>query len=145
MSYARGLGRAFYAPDTDPALPSDIAARVVGIVGLDNAAVLEPMISRRNPLASLSLSPQIGNGPNGSGLDPRDIKTAYNLIGLTVNGVSGGTILDGTGQTLGLFELDGYLASDIQTYETQYSLPTVTLQNVLLDGATGVPGTQDPL
>src|SRR5262249_33656501 len=50
-----------------------------------------------------------------------------------------GTTLNGSGQTLGLFELDGYTASDVTNYENFFSLPHVTLQNVLVDGFSGIP------
>lgn len=70
-----------------------------------------------------------GSGPAG-GLSPTDIRTAYNVP----------TAVDGTGQTLGLFELDGYAMSDITAYEQQFSLPNVTLQNVLIDNASGTAG-----
>jgi kumamolisin len=75
--------------------------------------------------------PHLGSGPSG-GYAPADIKTAYNL-----NSAS----LTGSGQTLGLFELDGYTASDITAYETYFSLPKVTLQNVLVDTAKGTAGS----
>jgi subtilase family serine protease len=35
--------------------------------------------------------------------------------------------------------LDAYDPSDITTYERQYHLPSVTLQNVLVDGGPGLP------
>ncbi|HUE37549.1 MAG TPA: S53 family peptidase, partial [Candidatus Acidoferrum sp.] len=37
------------------------------------------------------------------------------------------------GQTVGLFEMDGYKPSDVTAYEAQASLPNVTLTNVFLD------------
>jgi kumamolisin len=46
----------------------------------------------------------------------------------------------GAGQTLALFELDGYTASDISAYESTYGLPNVPLENVLVDSATGGAG-----
>ncbi|HZQ47205.1 MAG TPA: proprotein convertase P-domain-containing protein, partial [Verrucomicrobiae bacterium] len=50
-----------------------------------------------------------------------------------------GTVLTGAGQTVGLFQFDGYLQSDILAYEALAGLPNVPLQNVLLDGYNGVP------
>jgi subtilase family serine protease len=49
--------------------------------------------------------------------------------------------VDGTGQTLGLFELSGYTAADISGYESYYHLPAVPLQNVLVHGFPGNPGS----
>ena len=50
-----------------------------------------------------------------------------------------GVTLDGSGQTVGLLQFDGYHASDITDYETPAGLPAVTLTNVLLDGFDGTP------
>jgi subtilase family serine protease len=45
--------------------------------------------------------------------------------------------LEGTGQSVGLFELDGYTLSDVQTYFTNVGEPlNVTINNVLVDGAS---------
>ena len=47
--------------------------------------------------------------------------------------------LNGSGQIVGLLQFDGYTASDITYYENQAGLPSITLSNVLIDGATGNP------
>ena len=47
--------------------------------------------------------------------------------------------LDGSGQIVGLLQFDGYTASDITYYESNAGLPSVTLSNVLIDGASGGP------
>ena len=49
------------------------------------------------------------------------------------------TTLNGSGQIVGLLQFDGYTASDITYYENQAGLPNVTLTNVLIDGASGLP------
>ena len=49
------------------------------------------------------------------------------------------TALDWLGQTVGLLQFDGYTASDITYYESLAGLPSVTLTNVLIDGASGRP------
>jgi len=59
----------------------------------------------------------------------KDFRAAY-LPGVT---------LTGAGQTVGLLEFDGYYASDISTYESAAGLPSVPLQNVLLDSFKGSP------
>ena len=74
------------------------------------------------------------SGPNG-GLSPSDVRTAYNIQSLTSAGV------DGSGQILGLFELDGYNPSDISAYESYFKIPQITLQNILVDGASGSAGS----
>ena len=133
-------GRVFRAPDSNPAIPAALAGKLQGVVGLDTATVWHPHNIRKtiDPLAflnqpvDLSFHPNVtGSGPNG-GLSPSDIKTAYNLNSVTQNG---------SGQTLGLFELDGYKATDITGYESKFSLPAVPLQNVLVDGSKGTAGS----
>ena len=85
------------------------------------------MLQRLEPLAES----EHGTGPFG-GFDPNDIKTAYDLKGVAETGA---------GQTLALVEFDGYTASDISTYASHYSItPEVPLQNILIDGFSGVSG-----
>ncbi len=132
-------GRYFYAPDSDPKIPASLASVLSGVVGLDNVSVRRPhyrVLTPRDPSVPVALQPfvlprQTGSGPGG-GLSPSDIKTAYNLSGVTQTG---------SGQTLGLFELDGYKASDITKYESQFGLPAAALQNVLVDGYNGAAGS----
>ena len=71
-------------------------------------------------------SPMTGTGQQG-GYAPADLRTAYNVP------ETGG----GAGQTLAVFELDGYIASDITAYENAFGIPNVPLQNVLVDGSDG--------
>ena len=134
-------GRQFHAPDAEPVVPAALAPLLTGVIGLDDSAVWHPHFERlasnlppvchrpaaRSVFDAVTpdvLPSQTGSGPGG-GLTPADIKTAYNL-----NGVA----LTGTGQTLAVFELDGYHATDITAYEKAYGLPNVTLQNVIVDG-----------
>jgi subtilase family serine protease len=133
-------GRLFRAPDAAPGIPAALSGKLQGVVGLDEAAVWRPHY-RLGPMPAgggifadafgggQGWTPFGGSGPGG-GLSPGDIKTAYSLSATTLNG---------SGQTLGLFELDGYTASDITGYENFFSLPHVPLQNVLVDGVSGIP------
>ena len=123
--YVNASGCEFYAPDAGPALPAGLAGRVSAVVGLDNALRLH---SHLHP----ALKGRDGSGPQG-GLTPTDIATAYSLP--TTAG------LTGAGQTIALYELDGYTRSDITAYESAYGLPAVPLQNVLVDGADGSAGS----
>ena len=54
-----------------------------------------------------------------------------------------GTLLNGTGQSVALLELDGYDASDIASYESLAGLPNVTLTNILIDSFSGAPSSDD--
>jgi subtilase family serine protease len=125
-------GRIFYAPDNDPEVPDFIAGRITGVIGLDNAAVWHThnhVVDKAQTAHELPY--QIGTGPGG-GLTPSDIKTAYNLNSVPINGA---------GQILGLFELDGYNASDVASYVSYFGLPSVPIQNVLVDGFSGRAGS----
>ena len=129
-------GRRFYAPDAEPRVPATLVGALHGVVGLDNAGVWKshrrvPVDLAYSSLFKSSAQPQqTGSGPGG-GLTPSDIKKAYNLAG---------TGLTGAGQTLALFELDGYTASDITAYETYYGLPAVPLQTIPIDNFAGPLG-----
>ena len=130
--YEAPSGREFYAPDAEPEVPDFIASRLVGVIGLENAN-LRHTYSHFRPAeeAPHATAHQLGSGPGG-GLTPSDIVSAYNLGGVTANG---------SGQTLALFELDGYNLSDITAYAEFYGLSSVQLQTVLLDGFSGRAGS----
>ena len=115
------------------ALPQQIASRITGIVGFDGANRWHSHAQAVLPQMTQFLQPyQIGSGPSG-GLTPNDIKAAYGL-NLTTR--------TGSGQTIALFELDGYLPSDIAAYESAYGLPAATVQPVLMDGFSGAAGKE---
>jgi kumamolisin len=115
-------GRNVFAPAYELQVPAGSPIR--GVHGLHNLTEWKAHSrpSERGP------SPE-GSSPTG-GLGPIEIRTAYQ----TPSGVTG------AGQTLALFELDGYTASDIAGYNQTFGLPNVPLQNVLVSGATGAPG-----
>ncbi len=136
MNYQAPDGHLFFAPHAEPTVPESIASRLSGIVGLESAAVWRShaVLRQGNPFQLLrpdAYSPHGGSG-SGGGYTPSDIKTAYNL---------NGTGLTGTGQSLALFELDGYRASDITAYENAFGLTHTPLQNVLVDGFAGGAGS----
>lgn len=118
--------RTFYAPDVDPSF--DLGVPVLRISGLDNYSLPHPNFHLVPAGKSQTAKPNAGSGPDGSyaGYDFRD---AY----------APDTTLTGSGQTMGLLQFDGYSTNDINYYETQAGLPSVTLSNVLLDGASGLP------
>jgi subtilase family serine protease len=120
--------REFYAPDTEPFL--DQAVPILHISGLDNYALPQPR-SRVKPLdAMYNVSPQTGSGPSGT-YRGNDFRAAY----------APGVSLTGSGQAIGMLEFDGYNATDIAAYVSQAGLPTVLLQNVLIDGYSGAAGS----
>jgi subtilase family serine protease len=120
--------RTFFAPDTDPAI--EAALPLVYIGGLDDYSQPRPQNLRRALMKPSAMpAPQvIGSGPNGI-LAGFDYRAAY----------VPGTTLTGAGQSVGLVEFDGYYAGDIPAYETDAGVPSVPLQNILLDGFSGTP------
>ncbi|MBU5615405.1 protease pro-enzyme activation domain-containing protein [Geomonas azotofigens] len=130
--YQAHSGHTFVAPDSDPGVPSAIAGRISGMVGLDSAGVWHTH-SHSTRAADLPMATPytIGTGPGG-GMTPKDISSAYNLTQVSATGA---------GQTLALFQLDGYTLSDVAAYATYYGIRAVPLQNVLVDGFSGVPGS----
>ena len=157
-------GRIVFANSGAPRVARSVAARLVGVAGLSNVSLLRPYFHHHSPW-SMALKPRvpvgggtgIGTGPAG-GLSPNDVKFAYGLStiaplygaasGTTATGT--GALLDGTGQTIGLFELDSYDPNDIKLFVTQFSLPTVlptattlgtvrpvAVDNFVLTGTTG--------
>jgi hypothetical protein len=113
--------RNFFAPDVEPSI--DLAVPILHISGLDNFILPRPVNLKMTPLSrAAAVKAAYGSGPSGLYMG-NDFRTAY------VPGVS----LDGSGQSVGLFELDGYYTNDITTYETNAGLPKIMLTNVLIN------------
>lgn len=126
QNYMTADNRIVSAPTQNPEVPTYVAGLVSGVIGLTKN--LNPRRAHMRARNSQTLKPAIGNGFGGTGMIPSDIKTAYSLAS---------TSLTGAGQTLALVELDGYAASDIAAYATQFGLPTPNLTNVLVGGYNG--------
>ena len=121
--YADADGNPYFAPAVEPTMPEGLSIRAVH--GLNNVAHL-----RKHLATSNAVTANTGSGPNG-GMGPTDIRGAYTVP----------SQMNGSGQTLGLVEFDGYSAADIAGYERGFGLPSVPLTNVSVDGASGVPGS----
>lgn len=114
--------RTFYAPDTEPSF--DRTLSILSVSGLDNYVLPRPMNLKNAFHRSLNATPHVtGSGPRGNFIG-KDFRAAY----------APGVTLDGSGQAVGLFELDGYFPGDIAEYEALTGLPNVTVTNVLLNG-----------
>jgi subtilase family serine protease len=117
-------GHTYYGPTGDPSLPATISDAIQSVNGLDNISALHP-----------NLAPSIANTGPGGGYTPGELRTAYDFNGI----ISAGN--QGDGQTVAIFELDGYKSSDITTYESNYGLTGGSFSNILVDGATGSAGS----
>lgn len=118
--------RDFFAPDAEPSIPS--ALPILDVSGLDNLRLPHPRLHLRPLSTRTNVSSNAGSGPAGLYMGD-DFRRAY---------VPGAT-LNGSGQTVALVQFDGYLASDISSYESLAGRTNIPLQNVLIDGFSGAP------
>jgi subtilase family serine protease len=128
--YITDKGRIAYAPTSNPLIADEMASKMNTIVGLSTFAHWNSH-ARKNP-NQISMASENPQTSVGSYMTPAKIKSAYNLASLTQTGA---------GESIALFELDGYTPSDITTYANYFSLTAPTLQNILVSGATGTPGS----
>ncbi len=119
-------GRVVFAPANDPSVPATLGGTILSVGGMDDVAVYHPLDLRHTK------GPRNGSGPGG-GYTPNELRTAYDMGSL----ISGD---NGSGQTVAIFELDGYIPADVNTYLSYYSLGSAKYSNVLVDGATNTAG-----
>jgi len=111
--------RLFLAPDREPTL--DLAKPMLHVTGLDDFQRATPRLLRRAIDRAGT-----GSGPGGQFLGS-DIRSAY----------YGGGALNGSGQSLGLMELEGYNIADVNTYFSKYGPPLKTkVVGISTDGAS---------
>jgi subtilase family serine protease len=124
--------RDFYAPDTEPTV--DAALPVADIQGLSDFSRPHPRLHRMDAAVAAKAAPKGGSAPDGSGnYFGNDFRNAY----------APDTALTGAGQTVGMFEADGYYSNDIVAYATAAGngRTSIPIQTVLLDSFNGVPTT----
>ena len=122
--------RQFFAPETEPSVPTDVP--VVHVGGLDDYLIPQPMSRLVQPLDG-SGYPTATNGGSG----PGDAYLASDLRSAYVPG----TTLNGAGQTVALVQFQsGFYSADITAYEVKCGLTNVPVTPVLLDGYDGGPG-----
>ncbi len=134
--------RTFFAPDGDPTL--DLDTPVLAISGLDNYVRPHPHIHAARASIQPPVRPLGGGGSGGGGgggggdtgpFEGYDFQNAY----------APGVSLDGTGQSVGLFELFGFNPQDIMDYEDDAGISYVNVQPVLIDGGPGDSADADYL
>ena len=94
-------GRTVYSPTGEPSVPASLSGLLLNISGLDDVAQYQHLTSQK--------------AASASSLTPTDLRTAYDMSPLISSS-------DGAGQTVAIFELDGYKSSDINTYLSNYGL-----------------------
>jgi subtilase family serine protease len=113
--------RTFYAPDREPTADLDVS--VLHISGLDNFT-----LPRAKNVHSAGQPPAAGtgSGPNGDFIGS-DMRAAY----------YGPGPLNGTGQSVGLFEFAGYQLTDVTNYFATVKQPlNVPVKGVSLNGVS---------
>jgi len=126
--YNRRIGKGtFFAPDSEPTIA--LSVPIVHISGLSNDVIAVTHM-RAKPLTNVTPTPNTnGSGP-GNGYDSKDFRAAY----------APGVSLTGSGQTVGLLELDGFYSSGVTTYESKTGLANPpAVSTVLIDGFNGNP------
>ena len=124
-----GETRTFFAPDAEPSL--DLNTPVLAISGLNNYVKPHPRLRPLGTPFQPMVRPLGGGGSGGGGgggntgpFEGYDFRNAY----------AAGVSQDGTGQSVGLFELFGFSQQDIQDYEAENGLPNVTMTPIPIDG-----------
>ena len=114
-----------FANATEPSVPAALGAVVLSIRGLNDFR-LKPLLTK----------PRYNSGElcGGNCLAPGDLATIYNINAL----YSKATPIDGTGQTIAVAGQTDIIVSDITTFRSNYGLPPINLQQIL------VPGSPDP-
>lgn len=138
-------GRHAFANVDPPTVPPQVAGYVQTVIGLDNLVayhaspprpvhqapgrtdLLSPSIDTSGPTACSSASTTASH--NGA-WTPAQLASAYGMNSLYSSGLLGG------GVTVGLYELEPYLSSDIAAYQSCFGTNT-SVTNVLTDGGAG--------
>jgi kumamolisin len=105
-------GRTFYAPTTNPKIPSSIAPMILAITGLDNYSLPPHTGFSGHQVRTLGSrkSPEADCNSGQDTLNWSDVAKLYTYDQLQKNG------LDGKGITINLAEIDGFDKTDVQNY-----------------------------
>ncbi|MGA2724932.1 MAG: protease pro-enzyme activation domain-containing protein [Bryobacteraceae bacterium] len=117
-------GEIHYANATNPAIPAAFASMVNSIRGLNDF--------RLKPRNLRKVSPKTTSENGTHHVAPDDFAAIYDVAPLYSAGI------DGAGQSLVIVGQTQIIPSDITTFRSQFHLPAINLQQVL------VPGQQNP-
>jgi PKD repeat protein len=134
-------GRVAYANTAAPQIPASLAGTVQAVVGLDSLARAVPLGIKSPPASGrvdrvkprvVTGGPQpcsnaVSDGTTFGAYTADQLASAYRFSDLYGAGDQG------AGQTVALFELEPYSASDISTYQSCYGTST-SISNVPVDG-----------
>ena len=111
--------RPFYANASAPTLPADLAGVVLDVAGLNN---------RQIRVHHTAVDPHAGPG---GGFTPTQLKGAYDVTSTGYNG---------SGQTVALWEFDGFQQSNITKYDSNYATGSPTPKVQKVSGGSGALG-----
>ncbi len=120
--------RTFFAPDAEPSL--DLDTPVLAISGLDSYVAPRPRMHLSSALPKPEARPLRRPGGGSGYAGPFE---GYDFLAAYADGVT----QDGSGQSVGLFELSGFYPQDITDYEDENLLPELAAQAILIDGFDG--------
>jgi subtilase family serine protease len=120
--------RNFHSPDREPSLA--LSVPISHIAGLNDFSIPRRHLSRR-PEGRVVRPNAGGSGPQGS-FQPSDMRAAY----------YGGTALTGSGQSVAMFEFDGYNIADVNG-DLGSQTNNVSIVNILIDGASAASDGND--
>jgi hypothetical protein len=126
----RADGTNFVTVDRDPSL--NLAVIILRISGLNDAVPHRPKLHLGEPhFPNPGAAPPVpGSGPSGN-FGGSDFRNAY----------APGVTQTGTGQTVALFQFDGFYAADITAYEALFSLPNVPIKIQTENGVSSTPSS----
>jgi uncharacterized repeat protein (TIGR01451 family) len=131
--------RQFFAPDREPSVAGGVKIQDIG--GLENYRrphshlVATPLGTISGPAQQSGAKAKSNAANANAGSGPFSLYMGNDFR----NAYVPGTTLNGSGQNVALVQFDGYFASDIIAYETLTGRPNVPLQNILIDGFSGLP------
>ena len=135
--YVSANGQSFFQNAGTVEIPASLGSAVLGVTGLTNTVRLHPHYITTRDAASQAgrTTPGYGAGPGGSGLTPSQTASLYGANEAYASGVQG------QGTTLAVFELSGYTAADVTTYEQQFfgSSEHVPVVDTNVDGGPVTP------
>jgi subtilase family serine protease len=135
-NYRSPQGEEFFAASTDAVVPTAVASKVLGVVGLSGGVQKAPLVKIGKKLgeqpATVRSDVTGGTGPGGA-YSAADLRNAYGIPSF------GGSAL----QTVAVFEQGGFFASDVRKYELENSLPDVPVKFRSVNGATNLVSDQN--
>jgi subtilase family serine protease len=135
--YVSANGQSYFQNASAVELPASLSSLVIGVTGLTNTVRMHPHYVTTREAASKtgSATPSYGAGPGGSGLTPSQTASLYDANAVYASGTRG------QGATLAVFELSGYTAADITTYEHQFfgQSENIPLVDINVDGGPVAP------